>query len=200
MLRNICLSFMFCILSSVAIADATVLGLKMGEASVTDVKNKYSGSETGVNSWSNGIMYQIDTSNIPLEGLKEALAIFNPDGKLVCINMVLNKSRFDEMHKQLRKKYKVVKTQIPFVGYSYAHYKDGKTLIIELDAPHLSFDMTLTYMQKSFKDAYLSGLKKQNEAKKERRSRIAVKPELLRSVCESSPFNGFKDINEYFNS
>ena len=83
MLRNICLSFMFCILSSVAFADATVLGLKMGEASVTDVKNKYSGSETGVNSWSNGIMYQIDTSKLPLEGLKAALAIFNPDGKLV---------------------------------------------------------------------------------------------------------------------
>ena len=171
MLRNICLSFMFCILSSVAFADATVLGLKMGEASVTDVKNKYSGSETGVNSWSNGIMYQIDTSNIPLEGLKEALAIFNPDGKLVCINMVLNKSRFDEMHKQLRKKYKVVKTQIPFVGDSYAHYKDGKTLI-ELDAPHLSFDMTLTYMQKTFKDAYLSGLKKQNEAKKKEEAEL----------------------------
>ena len=140
----------------------------MGEATVADVKNKYSGSETGVNSWSNGIMYQIDTSNIPLEGLKEALAIFNPDGKLVCINMVLNKSRFDEMHKQLRKKYKVVKTKIPFVGDSYAHYKDGKTLI-ELDAPHLSFDMTLTYMQKSFKDAYLSGLKKQNEAKRKKK-------------------------------
>ena len=29
MLRNVCLSFMFCILSGVAFADATVLGLKM---------------------------------------------------------------------------------------------------------------------------------------------------------------------------
>ena len=86
-------------------------------------------------------------------------------------NMVLNKSRFDEMHKQLRKKYKVVKTKIPFVGDSYDHYKDGKTLI-ELDAPHLSFDMTLTYMQKSFKDAYLSGLKKQNEAKKKEEAEL----------------------------
>jgi len=32
--------------------------------------------------------------------------------------------------------------------------------------------MTLTYMQKSFKDAYLSGLKKQNEAKKKEEAEL----------------------------
>lgn len=44
---------------------------------------------------------------------------------------------------------------------------DGNT-VIELDAPHMSFDMTLTYMQKSFKKAFELGSKKQQEEKKQR--------------------------------
>ncbi len=170
MLRKMCLALMFAFAANCAYADATVLGLKMGEATVGDIKAKYSVREKGINGWSNGEMYQISTSDIPIDDLKSALAIFDTNGKLVCVELVMSKggfnSRFDEMHAQLKKKYKVVKTKIPYVGDTYAHYKDGKT-VIELDAPHMSFDMTLTYMQQSFKAAFDSGAQQQQQAKKQ---------------------------------
>lgn len=170
MLRKICLALMFAFVANCAYADATVLGLKMGEATIADVKAKYSVRANGINSWTKGEMYQISTSDIPIDDLKSATAIFDANGKLVCVGLVMSKggfnSRFKEMHEQLKKKYKVVKTKIPHVGDTYAHYKDGKT-VIELDAPHMSFDMTLTYMQQSFKQAVDSGVEQEQKAKKQ---------------------------------
>ena len=49
---------------------------------------------------------------------------------------------------------KIIKKEIPFVGNKYARYKNDNDFI-ELDAPHLSFSMSLLYIEKSFEDAYL---------------------------------------------
>ncbi|EJA4333365.1 hypothetical protein MU943_004568, partial [Escherichia coli] len=45
------------------------------------------------------------------------------------------------------------KKNIPFVGNKFVRYKNGDDTI-ELDAPHMSFDMTLYYAEKNFMDQY----------------------------------------------
>ena len=44
-------------------------------------------------------------------------------------------------------KYKTVSKQLPFVGNKKMVWADGNTEIV-LDAPHLSFDMTMQYATK----------------------------------------------------
>lgn len=161
------LTIAFVLLTNSVYADSTVLNLKMGKTTIAELEQMYDVKHTGTNSWSLGEMYSINQNDIPLEGLKEVTAIFDTDGKLVCLNMTIDKYRFDEMNSQLRKKYKVTKSVIPFVGNKFVSFKDGNT-IIHLDAPHLSFEMNLLYAQKSFMDSFNSGSKKQEEQKKQR--------------------------------
>jgi hypothetical protein len=53
----------------------------------------------------------------------------------------------------LRKKYKVVSQQIPFVGDAHARLTQGTSVIL-LDAPHLSFEMTLNYLSTGLLTAF----------------------------------------------
>ena len=66
----------------------------------------------------------------------------------------------------LAAKYKQVEKSQPFVGDARATFRQGDS-VVELDAPHLSFTMTLRYMtqalQKTFKQQSTS-----NKAAKER--------------------------------
>lgn len=48
---------------------------------------------------------------------------------------------FDVVYDRLAAKYALVRKQIPFVGSKYARIKSGD-VIIELEAPHMSFTMT----------------------------------------------------------
>ena len=50
-------------------------------------------------------------------------------------------------------KQTLVGKQIPFVGSKYARFKSGD-VIIELEAPHMSFTMTVTYMTAAFERVY----------------------------------------------
>ena len=53
----------------------------------------------------------------------------------------------------LRKKYTLVSKQIPFVGDSSARFSQGASVIL-LDAPHLSFEMTLSYLSETLLAAF----------------------------------------------
>lgn len=161
------LTIAFALLTNSVFADSSVLGLKMGQTTISELKQMYDVEHTGTNSWSLGEMYSINKRDIPLEGLEQATAIFDTDGKLVCVNMTIGKYRFEEMNSQLKKKYKVTKSVIPFVGDKFVSLKDGNT-IIQLDAPHMSFEMSLLYAQKSFMDSFKSGSKKKEEQKKQK--------------------------------
>lgn len=54
---------------------------------------------------------------------------------------------------------------IPFVGDKSASFKNGKTSIF-LDAPHLSFEMTMNYVNNGFWKKYQNIQKEEAEQKK----------------------------------
>ncbi len=61
-------------------------------------------------------MYSIDASPIPLDGLQEVLAIFDPENKLVGVVSTVDKKCYDYLKDALNQKYVYVNGQNPFVG------------------------------------------------------------------------------------
>lgn len=172
-LKRICYFIALIIIFSFgfAYADPSPLGLTLGKATVNDLKAKYSVKMKGINSYSNGEMYEISTSNLDTEGLKEATAIFDSKGVLVAVTMDFSQTKFgenyyywDKVYTSLKSKYKLVKAQVPFVGDRYAEFVSGDSIII-LNAPHMSFDMTLIYAKKSFWQAVKEAEKKEKTKK-----------------------------------
>lgn len=139
--------------SSTAFADPTVFGLTIAETTVAQLKQTYRVSYSGENKYSHGDMYSINQGQIQFEGIGEVTAIFNNNGVLQAVLSNFNKSKFDYLNSVLSKKYQRVSQNVPFVGNKSATYKDGNTEI-SLDAPHMSFTMSMNYMTTEFLDAY----------------------------------------------
>ena len=133
------------LLPVVSSANPAPFGLQIGAATIDDVRQNYSAMRTGINRYSGGEMYELEVSRIAMEGLREATVIFSRDGTLLAVLTTLDKSRFDFLFAGLRSKYQLVSQDIPFVGSKRATFMDGNT-VIELDAPHLSFQMTMNYI------------------------------------------------------
>ena len=131
-------------------ADPTVFGLEMGKTTEKDFQGKYKAKRVGTSKWNDGSIYEISPGEIDFRGLEKALAIFSPDGALHLFEMQLHKDHFDYLKGILDEKYKVNQSKVPSVGNKYVQYVDGLT-VIEINAPHLSFDMRVTYSRVEFK-------------------------------------------------
>jgi len=148
-LISICL---LCIIFTIN-ADPTPFGLEIGKATIKDVKKKYKAHHSGENRYTGGDMYSLDTSIIGIDGLQSATAIFDKKNRLVAMLTTFSKNKFQFLFDTMRqKKYKLAKKNIPFVGNKTAQFTDGKTTVY-LDAPHLSFEMSLNYIDnKTYKE------------------------------------------------
>lgn len=137
-------------------ANAAPLGLEIGAATAAQVKAKLGGttslSELGKNKFTEGVMLGGDGGGLGVDGLKQITFIFGKDDVLQAVLMTLEKD-FNRTFEMLRKKYTLVSKQIPFVGDSYARFSQGASAVV-LDAPHLSFEMTLRYISSAFDQAY----------------------------------------------
>ena len=147
--------------------NATALGFELGVATYSQVQKQLSGktslSDGGINAYSNGRMLKGDGSGLGIDGLSEITFIFDHSYRLAGVLMTLpkqngmddmNNTRFRQTLATLSKKYHLVKKDVPFVGDSYAEFRDGNSLI-ELEAPHLSFTMTLIYETDALHDAFV---------------------------------------------
>lgn len=112
---------------AIAIADPSPFGLEIGKATIKDVKSKYSAKSVGTNKYSQGEMYDMDVSKISFEGLQSARVIFSTDGRLIAVLCTLPKSKFNYLFDSLKGKYKLVNSNIPFVGDTSASFVDGNT-------------------------------------------------------------------------
>ncbi len=146
-------------------ADPAPFGLEIGNASLADAEQMYRLDNAGINRYSLGHMYKVTVNQVNFEGLKELLLDFNEKGVLTTVTATLPKSQFKSLHQSLAKKYKVISQEIPFVGDSFTEYLNGSTKVL-LDAPHLSFDMRLTYITKETFDVIATKLKVEAAAKK----------------------------------
>lgn len=147
--------------SSIAFADPIVFGLQIGKTTEAELKKLYKVSSTGTNKYNKGNMYSIPVSSINFEGLQEVTTIFDANGTLAAVLTTLPKGKFEYLNGVLKGKYKLVNQVIPFVGNKSAKYRDGSTEIT-LDAPHMSFEMSMNYINDDLNKAF----SKQSEAEK----------------------------------
>ena len=162
------------LITNIANADPKPLGLEIGKATVSDLEQKFPQvTSLGNNLYTSGKMYSLSRNEVPLDGLaKDVLFIFNDDESLACVSMTFNKDKFSELNEQLKKKYKkVIKSVIPFVGNKLVKYKDGNS-VVELNAPHLSFEMDLSYMSDNFIKNMNNQIQQQEKAKKQQESEL----------------------------
>ena len=155
-IRNTCaiLTGLFALIS-VAHANTSVIGLEIGKSTIEDVKSKYKINYSNPDASEWVIPYVIEPSDINIEGLNKVYVFLKKDdGKVGSVVMLFDKSRsrFDELADSLQKKYKVTSVERPHVGDAHVYLQDGDTLI-ELEAPHMSFIMTLSYIDKNVREA-----------------------------------------------
>lgn len=170
----------FALLSLPALAaNPAPLGLELGVTSLAQAKQTLGGktrlADAGTNAYSGGKMLKGDGAGLEVEGLSEITLIFDKSDKLAAVLMTLPKQEgmgdlqngvFKKTLATLSAKYKLVEKRVPFVGDSYAKFRQGNS-VIELDAPHLSFNMSLRYLTNDLQAAF----NRQSEADKTEKQR-----------------------------
>lgn len=119
----------------------------------------------GINKYTGGKMLKSGGEGLNVEALKSVIAIHDASGLLRVVIMDMGNSRFDAVFRHLSGKYKLVRKQIPFVGDRYAEFQAGNALIT-IEAPHMSFDMTVMYIDQGTFKAF----KAQSAAEQSRKS------------------------------
>src|SRR5262249_55527182 len=102
---------------------------------------------------------------VGLENVKKGFLVFDKDGVLVALTLVMPKDRptkygpgfggyFKMAKEDLTDKFKLVEQRVPFVGNSFAKFQ-SPACIVTLDAPHHSFQMTVNYWLKGHENAVI---------------------------------------------
>lgn len=130
--------------------NAAPLGLELGKATVADVKARIpNAADVGQNKYSKGKQMSASGNGLDVEGLKQVVLVFDKSEVLVAVEMNMNKDA-KGTGTILASKYKLVQNDIDsFMNYGYARFEKGDSFI-DLNAQHLSFDMTVTYGTKTF--------------------------------------------------
>ncbi|MCG5525865.1 hypothetical protein LRB11_13135 [Ectothiorhodospira haloalkaliphila] len=145
----------------------TVLGMTIGESTPQDVQNAFNGvNQSGVNRFSHGPMLSTN-GDVGVRGVKETLFIFSQDERLVAVMMEMPKHRFDDIFDALAAGYVLENAQRPFVGDRSAEFRQGD-VSIQLNAPHLSFDMSLLYAKDAFLEQFRETQRREQEAEQSR--------------------------------
>lgn len=143
---------------AIAAPSAAPLGVEIGVATLEQVKKDIGGrtrlSDAGTNAYSEGLMLKGDGAGLEIDGLSEILFIFDKANKLAGVVMTLPKGgvgseNVRKVMGMLGEKYKTVQKNIPHVGNAYGRFKQG-TSTIEVDAPHMSFEMEVRYLSDAF--------------------------------------------------
>lgn len=158
--------FVLAMLPSLVHADTSAFGMTLGKTTLDEFMKEYpSAVKKGISDWTDGEIYSVPVNDLNFEGVKADHVIFTQDGKLTAITIDIDKERFNKIHGMLSKKYKVTDKEIPFVGNKFVRCKSGDD-VIELEAPHLSFEMNLLYAERKFMNAY-SKKKSEKDSKKD---------------------------------
>jgi len=147
--------------------DVGPFGLSIGVSQPDDVLERFpSAAAAGSNSWTGGAMYRVDGAQLPLQGARRATFVFGQDDRLDAVLITLNKRRFDAVRRLLDEQYPRVSARIPHVGDAHVEWRVGD-VIIELDSPHMSFDMQLEYQTRRFVEQFERGLREQRESRRQ---------------------------------
>lgn len=149
---------------------AAPLGFELGKASLDSVCAS-AGVEwpQQISNITKGPFLRLDGEKFSLPGLKDVILQFDTDQKLQAVLMTLPKGGmgsqgFDKYFKYLDSAYDLVDSKRAFVGNQKASFR-ASNAVIELTAPHLSFDLTVLYMTAKFEQA-LENYQHRKEANK----------------------------------
>ena len=114
-------------------------------------------------------MFLVQGNIYDIAGLKDVRYIFDQQEKLAGVILTMDKRRFDDIKQILDRNYRAVTSQVPFVGNKFVSYRH-EGVHIELDAPHLQFDMTVTYMTDILKDNFVRVTERERQESRQRES------------------------------
>lgn len=134
--------------------NAAPFGLELGNATYAQVKKAVSSAtDAGTNAYSGGRMLRSDGSDLDVDGLQNVVFIFDKSDVLVGAVFTMNKDP-KNMFKLLSTKYKVVSNHIDtFMNNGTARLEKGNSFI-DIDAPHMSFEMKVSYVTKTLNAAF----------------------------------------------
>jgi len=136
------------------LADVSSLGMTFGQTTYKQVKSISSMLvESGLNKYSQGKMLKGLNPAWKIHGLQKTTLVFDKKEKLTAIIMTMNKQQFDRVLGFLKSKYQLVSKRIPFVGNKTATFRK-ENVTIEINAPHMSFNMDVVYSTNVFDRAY----------------------------------------------
>lgn len=151
-------------ISRVALAEPSPFGIEINKTAISEVKNKFTCKDYGINKYSNGPMCELDSTKLGFDGSESVRVIFDKDSKVLAVLTVFNKDQYDNLLHMLSNKYQLVSNQNPFVGNKLAEFKNETTRII-LDAPHMSFALSLNYINKDLYEKFLQQESEEQENK-----------------------------------
>lgn len=137
--------------------NPTPLGFELDYANIEGVRSKLSGiaelEDMGTMEISKGPLLMAKNSDLGIEGLKSAGFIFDESGTLEGIVLTFprgpqHRRATAELAAQLGKKYRLISKDFDsFMDFGRFRFEQGDSWI-EIDSPHLSFEMTATYATK----------------------------------------------------
>jgi hypothetical protein len=132
---------------SLAFAEPSPFGITIKQTTIEDLRQKYSVKNAGTNKYSDGPMYDLNPSEVGLEGVESVRVIFSRDNKVLAVITTCEKTKYNDLFKNLSSKYNLSFNKEPFVGDKVAEFTDDQTKI-SLSAPHMSFELSLNYIHK----------------------------------------------------
>lgn len=153
--------------SSLLYANPSPFGLEINKTTLKEAKEKYTLNFDDTNFYSNGPMYYIKNNELDIDGLESVLLIFSKDEKLLAISTTFGKYKFKSLKENLSQKYQLVEKKLEFVGDQYVKYQNDET-IIELKSPHMSFELSLLYIDKEFNEQVEQAVKQEKNQKKQK--------------------------------
>ena len=153
--------------------NAAPFGLEISVATLADVKKEIGATSRlankGVNKYTEGSMLSTAGEGLGIDGLKEVLFIFDKSERLAGVILTMPKDP-KSMFRLLSGKYKVKTNRIDnFMNNGYARLDKGDS-IIEIDAPHMSFDMEIRYVANSLMKLYNQTTNTESADKERRKS------------------------------
>ena len=158
--------------SAATSSNASPFGLEIGVASCDAARAKL-GSVEETKLGDIDILLTAKDPSALYEGARKAVVRCG-DGKVTAVQIEATKGGMGnqgsrEVYVNLSKKYKLVAGgPMPQLGNGYARFAAGNS-VIEQDAPHLSFEFTLTYYEKALYDGIVASnnakVKKANDKK-----------------------------------
>lgn len=145
--------------------------LGIGKTQFDDIKQTLDAWDCDYNATSNitnGIFASCPAKSFEFNGLVgNVIFIFDDKKTLDAASLTMRKDIFDSIITSLKAKYKLVKHQRPFVGNAYAKFVKNQ-VNIAVDAPHMSFEMSVIYSTESFDKRLVQMQQDEQQQKKKR--------------------------------